>query len=45
MERAGFMTCTSASHQGAIKEHTASLLKTCEALPLQIDRQTDTEDK
>ncbi len=27
MERAGFMTCTAASHQGAIKEPTASLFK------------------
>ncbi len=28
MERAGFMTCTAASHQGATKEPAASLLKT-----------------
>ncbi len=31
MERAGFMTCTAASHQGAIKEPAASLFRTCEA--------------
>ncbi len=31
MERAGFMTCTAASHQGPIKEPTASLLKMYEA--------------
>ncbi len=30
MERAGFMTCTAASHQGAIKEPAASLLKRSE---------------
>ncbi len=33
MERAGFMTCTAASHQGAIKEPAASLFRTCEAHP------------
>ncbi len=33
MERAGFMSCTAASHQGAIKEPAASLLKTFEAHP------------
>ncbi len=27
MERAGFMTCTAASHQGAIKEPAASLYR------------------
>ncbi len=31
MERAGFMTCIAVSHQGAIKEPTASLFRTCEA--------------
>ncbi len=30
MERAGFMTCSAASHQGAIKEPTASLFRMCE---------------
>ncbi len=34
MERAGFMTCTAASHQGAIKEPAASLFRTCEAHPI-----------
>ncbi len=29
------MTCTAASHQGAIKEHVASLFRTCEAHPAQ----------
>jgi len=31
MERAGFMTCTAATHQGAIKELAASHFRTCEA--------------
>ncbi len=30
MEGAGFMACTAASHQGAIKEPAASLLRTSE---------------
>ncbi len=30
MERAGFMTCTAASYQGAIEEPAASLLRTSE---------------
>ncbi len=34
MERAGFMTCTAANHQGAIKEPAASLFRTCEAHPV-----------
>ncbi len=34
MERVGFMTCTAASHQGAIKEPAASLFLTCEAHPV-----------
>ncbi len=33
MERVGFMTCTAASHQGALKEPAASLFRTCEAHP------------
>ncbi len=32
----GFMTCTAASHQGAIKEPAASLLKMREAHPVFI---------
>ncbi len=35
MERAGFMTCTAACHQGAIKEPTASLFRICEAHPVE----------
>ncbi len=31
MESVGFMTCTAATHQGAIKEPAASLFRTCEA--------------
>ncbi len=31
MERAGFMTCTAANHQGAIKEPAASLFTRCES--------------
>ncbi len=34
MERAGFITCTAASHQGAIKEPAASLFRMCEAHPV-----------
>ncbi len=34
MERAGFMTCTAASHQGAITEPAASLSRTSETHPL-----------
>ncbi len=34
MERAGFMTCTIASHQGAIKEPVASLLRGSETHPV-----------
>ncbi len=34
MERAGFMTCTAASPQGAIKEPTASLLRMSETHPV-----------
>ncbi len=34
MERAGYMTRTAASHQGAIKEPTASLLRTSETHPV-----------
>ncbi len=34
MERAGFMTCTAANHQGAIKEPAASLFLACEAHPV-----------
>ncbi len=34
MERAGFMTCTAANHQGAIKEPTASLFRRCETHPV-----------
>ncbi len=30
MERAGFMTCTAANHQGAIKEPAGSLLRRSE---------------
>ncbi len=37
MERAGFMTCTAANHQGAIKEPAASLFLTCEAHPVHAD--------
>ncbi len=33
MERAGFMTCTAANHQGAIKEPAASLFTRCETHP------------
>ncbi len=33
MGRAGFMTCTAASHQGAIKVPAASLFRMCEAHP------------
>ncbi len=33
MERAGFMTCTAANHQGAIKEPAASLFTSCETHP------------
>ncbi len=33
----GLLTCTAASHQGAIKEPAASLLKTCEAHPVLPD--------
>ncbi len=35
MERVGFMTCTAASHQEAIKEPVASLLRTSETHPVQ----------
>ncbi len=35
MERAGFMTCTAANHQGAIKEPAASLFRRCETHPVQ----------
>ncbi len=38
MERVGFMTCTAASHQGAIKEPAASLFRTCEAHPSKVRR-------
>ncbi len=34
MERAGFITCTAASHQGAITEPAASLSRTSETHPL-----------
>ncbi len=34
MERAGFMTCTAANHQGAIKEPAASLFTRCETHPV-----------
>ncbi len=34
MERAGFMICNAASHQGAIKEQAASLLRTSETHPV-----------
>ncbi len=37
MERAGFMTCTAANHQGAIKEPAASLFMRCETHPVVID--------
>ncbi len=33
MERAGFMTCTAANHQGAIKEPAASLFQACKVHP------------
>ncbi len=35
MERAGFMACIADSHQGAIKDPTASLLKMCKEHPVQ----------
>ncbi len=34
IERAGFMTCTASSHQGGIKEPTASLSRTSETPPV-----------
>ncbi len=40
MERAGFMTCTAASHQGAIKEPAASLLRTSETHPGALQHNT-----
>ncbi len=38
MERAGFMTCTAASHQGVIKEPTASILRTSETHPMSSNK-------
>ncbi len=41
MKRAGFMTCTAASHQGAIKEPAASLWRMSETHPIGISISPD----